>query len=80
MRKREFSAHLLRESDSEDGIFQASVFPPTKISLASVKLKNRNKSTKEVSLLGKAAMGNQSLERLSTNSKGGSETNLDKLL
>lgn len=63
MRKRDFSAHLLRESDSDDGIFQASVFPPTKISLASVKLRNRKNRKEEVSLLEKISMGNQSLEK-----------------
>ena len=34
---REASAHLLRDSDSEDGIFHALLLPPTNNSLASVK-------------------------------------------
>ena len=40
--KRDDSAHLLRESNSEDGISQALVLPPTKMSVASVKLINRD--------------------------------------
>lgn len=40
-------AHLLSESDSEDGTFHASILPPTKISIAAEKPKRRNKSKRE---------------------------------
>jgi hypothetical protein len=47
MRKRAFPAHLLRESDSEDGIFHASVLPPTNKSLACDEPQSRDINTKE---------------------------------
>lgn len=55
MRKRVLSAHWLRESDWEDGIFHASALPPTKISLASQELMTTNKSTKAEIVLEKTA-------------------------
>lgn len=53
MMKRDLSAHLLRESDSEVGIFHVLDLPPTRRSLPSEKLTNSKvrSSTEEISAL-----------------------------
>jgi len=71
-RKRAFSAHLLSESDSEDGIFHASVLPPTNKSLACDKPTKKDISTKaHATALWKQAIDIESLERLRKRPEGG---------
>lgn len=55
--KRDFSAQLLSESASEDGIFHAFTLPPTKSSLAAEKPKRKNMKSREAeTVLEEAAM------------------------